>query len=107
MRLRCPHCDHLGSIRTTKVMTATVSHHYVVCSNFECGHTWRATTEADMTISPSATPAASVHLPLASHMRREVLAQQIRSGSTAEHTPLMTPPETRDLFAPASVDGPS
>ena len=97
MRLRCPHCDHLGSIRTTRVMTATVSQHYVMCSNFECGHTWRATTEADMT----------VHLPLASHMRRDVLAQQIRSGTTAEHTPLMTPPETRDLFAPAGVDGPS
>jgi hypothetical protein len=88
-------------------MTPTVSQHYIQCGNFECGHTWRATTEADMTISPSATPAPSVHLPLASHMRRDVLAQQIRSGNTAEHTPLMTPPETRDLFAPAGVDGPS
>ncbi|SFO51316.1 Ogr/Delta-like zinc finger [Variovorax sp. OK605] len=107
MRLRCPHCDTLGTITTTKALSATVSQHYVICSNHECGHTWRATTEADMTISPSATPDPAVSLPLSSHMRRDVIAHQIRSGATAEYTPLKTPPTTRDLFQPADAGGPS
>jgi hypothetical protein len=107
MRLRCPHCSHLGTIVATKVLSSTVSHHYVRCSNFECGHTWRASTEADLTLSPSSTPDPTVVLPLSSHIRRDVLAHQIRSGDSAEHKPMLTPPTTRDLFASAVPDGPS
>lgn len=107
MRLRCPHCDSLGSICTTKALSATVSQHYVMCGNAECGHTWRATTEADMTLSPSATPDPAVLLPLSSHMRRDVIAQQIRSASTADYTPVRTPPTTLPLFGPGDFSGPS
>ena len=104
MRLRCPHCGWLGTIRSTEVVSATVSRHYVICNNLECGHTWRATTEADLTLSPSATPASTVTLPLSSHVRRDVVAAQMRSPSIFDYLPRHTPPSTRDLFAP---DGPS
>lgn len=107
MRLRCPHCKSLGTICTTRVFSSTVSQHYVICNNHECGHTWRATTEADMTLSPSATPDTAVSLPLSSHMRRDVIALQIRSGATAAYTPTKTPPTTLDLFEPVGTGGPS
>ena len=107
MRLRCPHCDNLGTIRSTSQLSSTVSQHYVMCSNLECGHTWRATTEADMTLSPSATPDPAVALPLSSHVRRDVIAHQIRSGATADYTPRLTPPTTLDLFPLGGPDGPS
>jgi hypothetical protein len=107
MRLRCPHCDYLGAIRTSTVLSQTVTQHYVQCNNHECGHTWRATTEADMTLSPSATPDPAVSLPLSSHVRRDLIAQQVRSGITADYTPRLTPPSTRDLFQPADAGGPS
>ena len=104
MRLRCPHCEWLGTIRSTEVISATVSRHYVICNNLECGHTWRATTEADLTMSPSATPAATVMLPLSSHVQRDVVVAQMRSPAIVDYVPRLTPPRTRDLFAP---DGPS
>lgn len=104
MRLRCPHCNSMGTIRTSEALSATVARHYVMCCNFECGHTWRATTEADMTISPSATPAPLVHLPLSTHVRTDLISEQMRSTQRAEHIPRLTPPITPDLFAPA---GPS
>lgn len=104
MRLRCPHCGWLSTVRSSEVVSATVSRHYVICNNLECGHTWRATTEADLTLSPSATPASTVMLPLSSHVRREVVAAQMRSPSILDYLPRHTPSATRDLFAP---DGPS
>jgi len=107
MRLGCPHCGQLGTIRTTTRLSSTVSQHYVLCNNLECGHAWRATTEADMTLSPSATPDPGVCLPLSTHIRRDLLAQQIRSDNTVAYTPVNTPPMTLDLFQPHEAGGPS
>lgn len=104
MRLNCPHCGHPGNIRSSDTVSSLIRRHYVICSNFECGHAWRATTEADMTLSPSATPNTTVMLPLASHVRRDAIAAQVRVAATAEHEPQLTRPTTRDLFVP---DGPS
>lgn len=98
MRLRCPHCNTPGTIRTSEMVSSTVSRHYIICNNFECGHAWRATTEADMTLSPSATPASTVVLPLSSHVRRDVIAAQLRSPASVEHLARQTPPVTMDLF---------
>lgn len=107
MRLRCPHCQRLGTIRSSVALSPTITHHYLACSNYECGHTWRASTEADLTLSPSATPDPTVSLPLSTHIRRDVLSHQIRACATREHKPLHTPPVTRDLFSPVGLDGPS
>ena len=104
MRLRCPHCQSLGSIRSSETLSSTVTRHYLSCTNFECGHTWRATSAADMTLSPSATPDPLVNLPLSTHIRRALLALQISTNNLAPHVPQLTPPTTGDLFAP---DGPS
>jgi Ogr/Delta-like zinc finger len=105
MKLRCSHCRSLGTIKTAQALSSTVTRHYVACSNLECGHTWRATTEADLTISPSATPDPSVLLPISSHMRRDLVGAQMRTNNVLEHVPLFTPSSTRDLFD--SPPGPS
>lgn len=104
MRLRCPHCNALSTILSSDATSATVTRHYVVCRNEDCGHSWRATTEADITLSPSAIPNASVVLPLSSHIRREVLMAQLRGPTTDEYQPRRPQAYTRDLFA---TDGPS
>jgi len=104
MRLRCPHCGTLGSIRSSEVVSATVSRQYVICNNLECGHTWRATTEADLTLSPSATPESTVLLPMSSHVRRDVVGAQMRSARIFDYSPRRKASETRDLF---HADGPS
>jgi hypothetical protein len=107
MRISCPHCKDLGTIRSTERLSPTVSQHYVICSNKECGHTWRATTVADMTLSLSSTPDPTVSLPLSTHVRRAVLAQVIRCAAEADYTPRSTPPATLDLFPHSGPDGPS
>lgn len=104
MRLRCPHCNSVSTILTSEAVSSTVTRHYVVCKNIDCGHSWRATTEADITLSPSAIPNAMVVLPLSAHIRRDVIMAQLRGPSTSEYEPRRPQPYTRDLFA---TDGPS
>lgn len=98
MRLRCPHCATTGAIRTSEKVSSTVTRHYIICNNFECGHTWRATTEADMTLSPSSTPAPTVVLRFSTHVRRDAIAAQLRLTGSAEHVPQHTQPYTPDMF---------
>ena len=77
MRLRCPHCNSLATVRTSERMSDTVSWLYLVCCNAKCGHTWRASAEAKVTISPSARPNPRVLLPFSKHVLREPLAKLI------------------------------
>jgi Ogr/Delta-like zinc finger len=77
MRLRCPHCGEFGTIRSSEQMTECVSNQYVQCGNLECGHTWRATTTAEVTLSPSAIPNSRVNLPLSTHVKSALLTEQL------------------------------
>lgn len=106
MKARCPHCNEWALITSTKVQSPTVTHHYAVCRNHECGHTWRLAAVAEVTLSPSATPNSTVVLPLASHIRRDLIATQMRVSATVEHKPEMSPPTSGDLFAHLGPDGP-
>ena len=104
MRLRCPHCNSLSTILSSEAVSSTVTRHYVVCRNLECAHAWRATTEADITLSLSAMPSPLVVLPLSAHIRRDVILAQLHGPTTNEYEPRRPKAYQTDMFA---TDGPS
>lgn len=64
MRLTCPHCETIGTIRSSKELSTTVREASVQCNNVNCAHTWIARIVADRTIAPSMTPNPKVYIPL-------------------------------------------
>lgn len=87
MRLRCPHCKKLSTVRTSEQMSDTVTWMYMQCGNLECGHTWRVDAEASVTISPSARPDPTVNIPLSPHIARMGLRDQLERAPTGDHNP--------------------
>ena len=98
-RLECPHCGTPSIIRSSRRMTKLTREIAYCCINPECGHTFVALTEIVRTLSPSATPDPSVHLPLSSHVRRDLLRAQMDYAQQSEHKPQFSRPVTGDLFA--------
>lgn len=97
MRMRCPHCKQMAYTRSSNELTDTSRETIFECRNPACGHTFRAVTEINCTLSLSSTPDPSVVLPLSSHLRRALLAQQLQTMPGATYEP-RTGPATRDLF---------
>lgn len=64
MRLTCPHCGSLATIRSSKTLGATVREASVQCNDVECAHTWVTRIIADRTIAPSMKPNKHVFIPL-------------------------------------------
>ncbi len=64
MRLTCPHCASLATIRSSKPLGDTVREAKAQCNNVECAHTWIARIVAERTIAPSMTPKKGVYIPL-------------------------------------------
>lgn len=64
MRLTCPHCGSLATIRTSKELASTVREAKAQCNNVECAHTWIARIVAERTIAPSMQPKPGVYIPL-------------------------------------------
>lgn len=56
IRSRCPHCEALMLVRTSKNIHPLLKTLYLQCKNFECGFTCAASLEIVHTISPSASP---------------------------------------------------
>jgi len=56
-------------------MTSTFREVTFMCTNVECGHTYVVNMEFARTLSPSAIPNLSLHLPLSGHMRERLLQQ--------------------------------
>ncbi len=97
-RLQCPHCGHPALVRSSSKITVLTKESLHYCTNPECGHTFVALTEIVRTLSPSATPDPSVHLPLSSHVRRDLVRAQLEHASQAAHQTQFTQPVTGDLF---------
>ena len=87
MRFRCPHCGARSVVRTSELMSPTVTWLYVQCRNLECGHTWRVDAEASITLSPSAMPNPGVHIPISRHVRRDLLVLQMDTARVGHHQP--------------------
>lgn len=64
MRIKCPHCNHESTIRTSKIVTEITREARVQCNNLECAHTWVAVISAIRTIAPSMTPNPKVYIPI-------------------------------------------
>ncbi|GAB3380832.1 ogr/Delta-like zinc finger family protein [Spongiibacter taiwanensis] len=60
----CPHCLCDSYIRDSEQMTRLTRELTLICKNPVCGHTWVAHLTATRTLSESATPHPSVHLPV-------------------------------------------
>lgn len=72
LRLRCPHCDGLAKLRTSRDITPLYRELRFQCSNVEdlddqgaCGHTFVASLVIERTIVPSARPNPRIKLPIA------------------------------------------
>ncbi len=102
-RLECPHCERPSIIRSSRRMTKLTREIAYCCINPECGHTFVALTEIVRTLSPSATPDPSVHLPLSSHVRRDLVRAQMDYAQQSEHKPQFSRPVTGDLFASGAL----
>lgn len=107
MRMVCPHCKSWARCRDSLQLTATARQSMHQCMNVECGHTFVVVSTINHTLSPSAMPDPRVILPLSSHIRRPLLAQQIAAMPTAEHTPISAAARamTRDLFEASPAAG--
>lgn len=105
-RLRCPHCKSPCNSRTSFETSALTRTFIYCCTNYECGHTFKAVMEIHYTISPSATPDPAVNLPISTHVRRDLVRTQMDVARSAEHVPEHTEPVTGDLFAGIPPDPP-
>lgn len=66
---KCPHCDSLATMRTTRAVTPLFRELRFQCTNVEgddaCGHTFVASLVIERTIVPSARPNPRIKLPIA------------------------------------------
>lgn len=88
MRLRCPHCHTLSTVRTSETLSDTVTWMYLQCNDINCGHTWRVDAAASVTISPSARPNPRVNLPMSQHVARQGLREALDRSPSANIDPV-------------------
>ncbi len=87
MRLFCPHCGEIATVRTSQPLGDTVREVRAQCNNLECAHTWVANIVAVRTIAPSMTPKPGVYIPLSS--RSPALTKQVAQLELGmDHPPL-------------------
>lgn len=103
IRIGCPHCEWPSVVRSSRPVTKLTREYAFACTNYECGHTFVAHMEIKHTVSPSATPDPSVNLPMSTHVRRDLLREQMECARTAEHKTEHTRPVTGDLFVTTAL----
>ncbi|RIJ88259.1 transcriptional regulator [Ralstonia solanacearum] len=65
MKINCPHCGSVATIRTSRPVSRITRELYCQCSNVICGHTFVSLVEVVRTHSPSSTPDPEVARQLA------------------------------------------
>lgn len=80
LRLRCPHCESLSKVRTTREVTALYRELRFQCLNVEgddpCGHTFVASLVIERTIVQSARPNPRINLPVAAPRTKRLATGQ-------------------------------
>lgn len=69
--MRCPHCRHRGTVRSSVEVTELHRDLWYQCSNIACGHTWRAQLSFVHTISQPANPRPGLSLPVGDQKHRK------------------------------------
>lgn len=105
MKMLCPHCKSWASTRSSSQVTDTTRESFLMCRNFECGHTFSVVSTINRTISPSATPDPTVLLPMSTHIKRALLQQQLDRMPSDFYQPTHGNAMTLDLFEPAPATG--
>lgn len=77
LRAKCPHCETLAAVRTSRSITRISTEFRFQCPNVECGHTFVGLLEVTHTISPPASPHPEVNL------RNAQQTAQIRTSSAS------------------------
>lgn len=100
MIFQCPHCKGKATIRTSRSVNLLLRELNYQCHDVECGHTFSAFLEVHETISPSAKPDPSVHLPMSEYTRRKLLqssslTSEWRHGSVLAPTQPVQPEQDR------------
>jgi len=78
MRLKCPHCGSSARIRTSRSYSKLTRIAFCQCDNVACGHTFKASIEIFLTISPSAFPDPLV----AAELKQSKLAEALNDTSS-------------------------
>lgn len=87
MRMRCPHCKSIATIRSSYEVSDLTRESFMACRNTACGHTFAAITEIHRTLSPSSIPNPKVRLPLSVHVRRKDLCAQLKTLPSSDAPP--------------------
>ena len=61
---RCPHCEAPARIRTSVEQTILYREFWMICTNVDCGHSWKAALSFVHTISRASRERPGLHLPL-------------------------------------------
>ena len=67
---RCPHCESPGTIRSSEEVTILHRDLWLICTNADCGHSWKAQLSFVHSISLPANPRPGLDLPVGQNKRR-------------------------------------
>ena len=81
MRVRCPHCDDLTTIRKSIQLSEQCREITCHCNNSLCGHVFACHITPVRTLSLSACPNRLINLPLSEHINRKQLVLQLDQPS--------------------------
>lgn len=63
----CPHCKGPTSIKTSRLVSATLREVNYQCRDVECSYSFVVQAEAVRSLSPSGKPDPSINIPLSMH----------------------------------------
>jgi hypothetical protein len=63
----CPHCKGHTTIKTSKVMSATLREFFYQCRDAECSYSFAVHAEAVRSLSPSGKPDSAIDIPRSPH----------------------------------------
>lgn len=67
---RCPHCESPATIRSSEEVTILHRDLWLICTNADCGHSWKAQLSFVHSISLPANPRPGLDLPVSQSKRR-------------------------------------
>lgn len=83
VRPRCPHCNAVSRIRSSRAITPIYAELRFECGNDACGHIWVAALHVLRTLVPSELPNPDIQIPLSARVASGGTALAVRAASVA------------------------